>query len=904
MVLIVAFTAASFILTFCLKDVQNGFLLSALFLLVAGALVSVVVSGIVIRPFLAIENRTAQIMLDISRREELLNTVNRMANILLQTESDNFEDSLYQCMSMIGNSISADRVCIWKNKTVDEKLYCDLVYDWPGGAGSLMNSSVAINVSYSDNTPGWEEILSGGNCINTSVSQLSREEKAQLEAHGVKSLFVAPVFMRGEFWGYVGFDDYTEEKVFAPDEAATLHSGSLLIANALVRNSMMLSISDTSNQLEEALSDAMQANEAKSSFLANMSHEMRTPLNAIIGLTDLTLGNDRLDEESYLNLEKINSAGMVLLSTVNDILDISKIEAGKFELISAVYDIPSLINDTVTQSIAHKEEKPIRFTLNIDGNLPSRLIGDELRIKQILNNLLSNAFKYTKKGAVEFGLYCENALSDHGKDSAGIDDAGGADVPGPTLTMVAYVRDTGIGIAPEYIGNIFDDYSQMDSHANRNIMGTGLGLSITRRMVTLMNGSIKVESELNKGSVFTVSIPQGRVNDDIIGQDMADNLKNFHYYEQKRRQISGLSRISLPYAKVLVVDDVVTNLDVAKGLMRPYGMQIDCVTSGQEAIEAIRNETVHYNAVFMDHMMPGMDGIEATRHIREIGTRYAKTIPVIALTANAITGSEEMFLDKGFQAFISKPVDLSRLDAVIRRWVRNKEQEKLFFGRQVSVDGDAITDTRSGSERRADNNRRSGVDRRSLGRLYNKLDFTSGIERFAGSEAIYLGILRSYAINTKPLLEKIRDVSGDTLEDYAITVHGIKGSSRGIFAKTASDMAEALEMAAKDRDSDYIRDNNQQFISVVGELISDIEGMLERIDNESPKPTSDEPDRETLSRLLTACKKYDMDGIDDALAELEKFNYSTGNDLVACLREYADEADFTSISDKLSYIDN
>jgi len=418
------------------------------------------------------------------------------------------------------------------------------------------------------------------------------------------------------------------------------------------------------NLLEAALEEAREANNAKSNFLARMSHEIRTPLNAVIGLSELTLEAGGLSEESHDNLEKIYNSGAMLLSIVNDILDISKIEAGKLELIPVDYDIPSLINDMVTQSTICLGEKPIKFILNIDENLPARLHGDDLRVKQIISNLLSNACKYTKQGAIEFGINCER---ENGTD---------------TVWMTIFVSDTGIGINPEDIENrLFKDYAKMDATSNRAIEGTGLGLPIARMLVELMGGSITVESEYGKGSTFTARFQQKRINDDVIGVEAAENLKGFRHPAGKRTRHSQLVRIRLPYARVLVVDDNATNLDVAKGMLRAYGMKIDCVTGGQQAIDAIRMANVRYDAIFMDHIMPKMDGVEATRIIREeIGTKYAKTVPIIALTANAITGNKEMFLSKGFQAFISKPLEIRHLDAVIRRWVRDKNREDMFCG--------------------------------------------------------------------------------------------------------------------------------------------------------------------------------------------------------------------------------
>jgi signal transduction histidine kinase len=290
------------------------------------------------------------------------------------------------------------------------------------------------------------------------------------------------------------------------------------------------------------------ANQAKSDFLAKMSHEMRTPLNAIIGLSALALEDETVNEETRLNIEKVGNAGDILLSTVNDILDLSKIEAGKLELAPVKYDMPSLLNDTVTQSVMHIGEKPIEFILDIDETLPALLCGDDRRIKQLFNNLLSNAFKYTKEGTVELGVRCER----DGEDAE-------------TVWMTAWVKDTGVGIKPEKIASLFDEFMQADTQINRHVVGTGLGLSITKKMAELMGGGITVESDYGKGSTFTVTLRQGFVTDAHIGSDVVDNLKRFKYSEHKRRRDAMYARTKLPYARVLVVDDNVTNLDVARG---------------------------------------------------------------------------------------------------------------------------------------------------------------------------------------------------------------------------------------------------------------------------------------------------------------------------------------------------
>ncbi|MDR3120487.1 MAG: response regulator, partial [Clostridiales bacterium] len=693
--------------------------------------------------------------------------------------------------------------------------------------------------------------------------------------------------------------------------------------------------------LEELHEVAEAASGAKSNFLANMSHEMRTPLNAIIGLSDLTLGDEEpLPESARENLEKIYSSGMTLLGTVNDILDISKIEAGKFELVPLEYNIPSLVNDTVTQNILRKGEKPIEFVLTIDGTLPVTLYGDELRVKQLFNNLLSNAFKYTKEGTVEFALECERDAADP-----------------ETVWMTARVRDTGAGIRSEDLNKLFSDYNQVDTKANRKIEGTGLGLAITKKMAELMGGEITVESEYGKGSVFTVRFKQKYVSDDTIGSTVVENLRSFRYSNNKRTQHSKLTRLSLPYAKVLIVDDVQTNLDVARGMMKPYGMQIDCVMSGPCAIEAIRSEEVRYNAIFMDHMMPGMDGIEAVRIIREeIGTDYAKNIPVIALTANAILGNEEMFLSRGFQAFISKPIDIGQLDSVIRQWVRDKSTEAQLAERKVSADGlvEGI-DMRSGRERRrfadrrADTSRRTGVDRRvdpekwaalmaehkalmaeheALMKVHadmadaaaavaanggesagafadwkiDGLDMDKCLERFGGDVESVLLVLRSYATNTRPDLEKARAVTQEKLSDYAVTVHGIKGSSRGICAEPVGAAAEALEHAAKAGNFEFVSQNNAAFIAAAERLIGDLNIKLKAVDDTNQKPEREAPDRLVLDRLKDACVSYDMDGVDTMLSELECFSYTAADarELVEWLRASVDRMEFREIAERLS----
>jgi CheY-like chemotaxis protein len=334
-------------------------------------------------------------------------------------------------------------------------------------------------------------------------------------------------------------------------------------------------------------------------------------------------------------------------------------------------------------------------------------------------------------------------------------------------------------------------------------------------------------------------------------------------------------------------------------------MKIDCVTSGQQAIDVIRAEKVHYNAVFMDHMMPGMDGIEATRIIREeIGTEYAKTVPIIALTANAMVGNEEMFLGRGFQAYISKPIEIDRLDSVILEWVRDKELEDTMG--QIYADGHLLPDVRIGDVRgetdrhAAVSERRDGTGRRTLDRKVTGLDVDKGLERFGGDEESYLNVLRSFVVNTPSLIESARMVTREKLHGYAVSVHGLKGSCRGICAEPAGAKAEALEKAAKAGDFDFVTANNAGLMEAAEKLTDDIKSMLEKMPQESPKPVKDKPEEEALSRLVAACDSYDINGVETAMAEIEAYQYEGDDGLTLWLRENVDQMNFSEIKEKLS----
>jgi len=504
--------------------------------------------------------------------------------------------------------------------------------------------------------------------------------------------------------------------------------------------------------------------------------------------------------------------------------------------------------------------------LDVGKDMFARLYGDELRIKQIMNNLLSNAIKYTNEGEVELTIHCTRE--------------------GEAVQLQIKVRDTGHGIKANDLTKLFSDYSQVDTKANRKIEGTGLGLSITKKLCELMDGSITVESEYGKGSIFTVTIKQTIVSDALISDEIIDNLNTFHYFDDRRAREKKFERISLPYAHVLVVDDNQTNLDVAKGLMKPYGMKIACVDSGEKAIDAIKATNGRFNAIFMDQMMPGMDGIETARQIRKLKTKYAKNIPIIALTANAIVGNEEMFLKEGFQDFLSKPIDISRLDSVIRRWIRDKEKEKAY----------AIEEKPKKAE----------TPKKTISYLQGKevpgLDIKKGLIRFGGHEESYLEILRAYATNTRKILDDIKSVNKDKIKNYEIIVHGMKGSNYSICAEKVGDLAKELEHAAKDGDLEFIKKHNPAFLDASKKFLDDLDQLFMSIDSEIIKQKKDKPDEAALSNLREACDTYDMDGVDEAMEEIKRYKYESDEGLTDWLEENVEKMNFPDIVEKLNVL--
>jgi CheY-like chemotaxis protein len=556
------------------------------------------------------------------------------------------------------------------------------------------------------------------------------------------------------------------------------------------------------------------------------------------------------------------------------------------EIIPAHYDTSGLISSSIQLNLVRKGVKKIELELDIDPSTPSRLNGDELRVKQILNNLLSNAFKYTEEGFVKLALAWER------EDRFA------------RLRFV--VSDSGQGIREEEIGKLFTEYKQLNARANRNIEGTGLGLSITQRLVELMGGSISVESEFGKGSTFTVNIPQEIVDESPIGETSVTNLKEFRFAEYRNRRRKNLIRSYMPYGCVLVVDDVATNLEVAKGLLLPYGLTIDCVSSGREAIEKIKaaetSGAQRYDLILMDHMMPEMDGIETARIIRgEIDSDYARNVPIVALTASATAGSEKMFLKNGFSAYISKPIDIMRLDVELNKWIRGKRgNETLAEGDRPSRAGAGSLGGDAYQQAETDDTLHASSWRKPKEAHIAGINMEEGLSRY-GNDDVFNGVLRSYAGSTPQLLDKMRIISRYKMPEYATTVHGIKGSSYGICAHTAGKWAERLEAAAKREELEVILAENNDFIKMMERLLSDIRRYLDGPSQRKKARTKlYAPDRKVLERILAAGKLFDVQAIERDVEKLEEHEYESGNDIVTRLRSCVDNLEYTEIQSLLT----
>jgi signal transduction histidine kinase len=562
----------------------------------------------------------------LSRQDQLLHVINHAATILLAPGSNTFTAALNASMEMMARCVDMDRICVWKNRVENNQRSYSMMYGW---ASSPELKHERRKFLYRETFPYWEEKLISGQCIKGPVAGLSAAEQEGLGAYGIKSILVVPLCLQDSFWGFVSFDDCRKERDFPEEEIGILRSGGMLIANAILRFEM-------TESLIQAREEALSSTRAKGDFLANMSHEMRTPMNAIIGMTNIAKSSADPKKKDYC-LSKIEDASTHLLGVINDVLDMSKIEANKFELSIAQFDFEDVLHRAVNVNNFLVEEKEQNFTVELDNRIPRALMGDDQRLAQVITNLISNASKFTPRhGSIQLRAVLE-------KDENNL------------CAIRIEVSDSGIGISKEQQHKLFASFEQADSNTSRKYGGTGLGLAISKRIVEMMDGRIWVESALGKGSTFAFTVclsrppvPAAAPENSIAEQPgamPADNFAGRH---------------------ILLAEDIDINREIVLTLLEPTGVSIDIAENGLEAVEKFSAAPEKYDMIYMDIQMPEMDGYEATRRIRRLDNSRAKEVPIIAMTANVFREDIEKCLEAGMNDHLGKPLVFEEALAKLR----------------------------------------------------------------------------------------------------------------------------------------------------------------------------------------------------------------------------------------------
>ena len=590
-----------------------------------------------------------------------------------------------------------------------------------------------------------------------------------------------------------------------------------------------INITEERRKLEEMKKlkeDADQANIAKSDFLARMSHEIRTPINSILGMNEMILRESKSREiRGYA--QDVMNAGKSLLSIVNDILDSSKIESGKMQIINAKYDLSSLLNDVINMFSVKAEEKYLKFYVEVNPELPNSLYGDDVRIKQIFVNLLGNAIKYTEKGSVT--LLVDGSVN---RD---------------WVTLRVQVKDTGVGIKEEDQKKLCGAFERVDLKKNRNVEGTGLGLNITKNLLQMMNSELQLTSVYGEGSNFHFELLQRISNGEKIG-DFRKRIENSQN-ESKYRAV-----FCAPDAKVLVVDDNAMNRSVFRNLVKQTKVQVTDVDSGMAALREV--EQNHYDLIFLDHMMPEMDGVETFRHMKDMEDNQCKDTPIIMLTANAVVGAKEEYLREGFHDFLSKPIEPEKLEKLIQKYLPEELIQEADPMDVLNMDQD------------------SGVELPEI----EGVDWSYGKLHLPDEDLLLSTTVKFYKTIPEEK-EKIQNLftrldDPESRKEYRIRVHAVKGLTATIGILQLSAMAKALEKAVKEDNIDKIRIWHPLFLE---ELDATEDRLKILAPTEEPKKQADPMQALPMFGMLRgALDDRDYDTADELMEQLLQYEYEDG----------------------------